>query len=177
VLYAIIMFNSLVRTRQMANEAWSGIDVQLKRRSELVPNLVESVKGYATHERSVLEEVTRLRNAAREVPADDVAGRAQAERALTTAIGKLVALAENYPALKASANFLELQQELSNLEEELQMARRYYNGTVRNQNVLVQSFPGNLVAGAFGFGPRDYFELSDAAERHVPQVALSGRSR
>jgi hypothetical protein len=104
VLYAVIMFNSLVRTRQMANEAWSGIDVQLKRRSELVPNLVESVKGYATHERSVLEEVTRLRSAAREVPADDVAGRA-AERALTTAIGKLVALAENYPAPKASANF------------------------------------------------------------------------
>ena len=96
--------------------------------------------------------MTRLRNAAREVPADDVAGRAQAERALTTAIGKLVALAENYPALKASANFLELQQELSNLEDELQMARRYYNGTVRNQNVLVQSFPGNLVAGAFGSG-------------------------
>ena len=175
VLYAIIIFNSLVRTRQMANEAWSGIDVQLKRRSELVPNLVESVKGYATHERSVLEEVTRLRNAAREVPADDVAGRAQAERALTAAIGKLVALAENYPALKASANFLELQHELSNLEDELQMARRYYNGTVRYQNVLVQSFPGNLVAGAFGFGPRDYFEVSDAAERDVPQVALPGR--
>ena len=94
---------------------------------------------------------------------------------MTAAIGKLVALAENYPALKASANFLELQHELSNLEDELQMARRYYNGTVRNQNVLVQSFPGNLVAGAFGIGPRDYFELSDAAERDVPQVALPGR--
>ena len=142
VLYAIIIFNSLVRTRQMANEAWSGIDVQLKRRSELVPNLVESVKGYTTHERSVLEEVTRLRNAAREIPTGDVTGRAQAERALTAAIGKLVALAENYPDLKASANFLELQRELSQIEDELQMARRYYNGTVRNQNVLVQSFPG-----------------------------------
>ena len=177
VLYAIIMFNSLVRTRQMANEAWSGIDVQLKRRSELVPNLVESVKGYAAHEQSVLEEVTRLRDVAREVRADDVAGRAQAERAFSTAIGKLVALAENYPALKASANFLELQHELSNLEDELQMARRYYNGTVRNQNVLVQSFPGNLVAGLFGFTVRDYFELSDATQRDVPQVALTGRSR
>ena len=175
VLYAIIIFNSLVRTRQMANEAWSGIDVQLKRRSELVPNLVESVKGYATHERSVLEEVTRLRNAAREVRTGDVVGRAQAERALTAAIGKLVALAENYPDLKASANFLELQRELSQIEDELQMARRYYNGTVRNQNVLVQSFPANLVAGTFGFAPRDYFELSNAAERDVPQVALSGR--
>src|SRR5689334_12421670 len=177
VLYAIIMFNSLVRTRQMANEAWSGIDVQLKRRSELVPNLVESVKGYAAHERTVLEEVTRLRDAAREVPADDVAARAQAERALTGAIGKLVALAENYPALKASTNFLELQRELSQLEDELQMARRYYNGTVRNQNVLVQSFPSNLLAGIFGFVPREYFELSDAAERDVPQVALPGRPR
>jgi len=177
VLYVIIVFNSLVRTRQMANEAWSGIDVQLKRRSELVPNLVEFVKGYATHERSALEEVTRLHNVAREVPTDDVVGRAQAERALAGAIGKLVALAENYPALKASTNFLKLQRELSNLEDELQMARRYYNGTVRNQNVLVQSFPGNLAAGVFGFGPRDYFELSDAAERDVPQVALPGRSR
>jgi LemA protein len=175
VLYAIIMFNSLVRTRQMANEAWSGIDVQLKRRSELVPNLVESVKGYANHERSVLEEVTQLRNAAREIAKDNVAGRAQAEQALTVAIGKLVALAENYPDLKANANFLELQHELSHLEDELQMARRYYNGTVRNQNVLVQSFPSNLIAGIFGFAPRDYFELSDATERDVPQVVLPGR--
>ena len=170
-----LAFNRLVRHRNLVREAWSGIDVQLKRRSELVPNLVESVKGYASHERSVLEEVTRLRNVAREVPADDVVGRAQAERALTGAIGKLVALAEDYPALKASENFLKLQQELSNLEDDLQMARRYYNGTVRNQNVLVQSFPGNLVAGAFGFGPRDYFELSDAAEGDVPRVALPGR--
>jgi LemA protein len=177
VLYAIIMFNSLVRTRQMANEAWSGIDVQLKRRSELVPNLVESVKGYATHERSVLEEATRLREAARAVPADEVGARAQAEGALTGAIGKLIALAESYPDLKASANFLKLQGELSQLEDELQMARRYYNGTVRNQNVLVQSFPSNMVAGMFGFAPREYFELSDAAERDVPRVALSGQAR
>jgi len=171
VLYAIIIFNSLVRTRQMANEAWSGIDVQLKRRSDLVPNLVEAVKGYAGHERSVLEEVTRLRGAARAVPADDVASRAQAEGALSVALGKLVALAENYPDLKASANFLELQQELSQLETELQMARRYYNGAVRNQNVLVQSFPSNLIAGLFGFGQRQYFEISDA-DRAVPEVTL-----
>jgi LemA protein len=125
----------------------------------------------------VLEEVTRLRTAASEVPAADVTGRAQAERALTGAIGKLVALAENYPALKASENFLKLHHELSQLEDELQMSRRYYNGTVRNQNVLVQSFPSNLVAGLFGFAPREYFELSDVAERNVPQVALSGRPR
>jgi len=171
VLYVVIAFNSLVRTRQMANEAWSGIDVQLKRRSDLVPNLVEIVKGYAGHERSVLEEVTRLRGTARALPADDVAGRAQAEGALSAALGKLVALAENYPDLKASANFLDLQQQLSQLETELQMARRYYNGAVRNQNVLVQSFPSNFIAGLFGFGQRQYFEISDA-DRAVPEVTL-----
>jgi LemA protein len=140
-IYAIIIFNSLVRTRQMANEAWSGIDVQLKRRSDLVPNLVDAVKGYAGHERSVLEEVTKLRGAARALPGQRCGKRAQAETALSLALSKLVALAENYPDLKASQNFLELQQQLSQLETELQMARRYYNGTVRNQNVLVQSFP------------------------------------
>jgi LemA protein len=170
-VYVAVTYNSLVRTRQMANEAWSGIDVQLKRRSDLIPNLVEAVKGYAGHERSVLEEVTRLRGVARALPADDVASRAQAEGALSLALGKLVALAENYPDLKASGNFLELQQELSQLETELQMARRYYNGTVRNQNVLVQSFPSNLIAGLSGFGQRQYFEVSDA-DRAVPEVAL-----
>jgi len=175
VLYVIFAFNSLVRTRQMANEAWSGIDVQLKRRSDLVPNLVEIVKGYAGHERSVLDEVTRLRGAARALPADDVASRAQAEGALSVALGKLVALAENYPDLKASANFVELQQQLSQLETELQMARRYYNGAVRNQNVLVQSFPSNLIAGLFGFGQRQYFEIADA-DRAVPEVKLQPTS-
>jgi len=175
VLYVIFAFNSLVRTRQMANEAWSGFDVQLKRRSDLVPNLVEIVKGYAGHERSVLDEVTRLRGAARALPADDVASRAQAEGALSVALGKLVALAENYPDLKASANFVELQQQLSQLETELQMARRYYNGAVRNQNVLVQSFPSNLIAGLFGFGQRQYFEIADA-DRAVPEVKLQPTS-
>ena len=170
-----VVFNRLVRTRQMANEAWSGIDVQLKRRAELVPNLVEVVKGYAAHERGLLEDVTKLRGAASALPREDVAHRAQAEGALSIALGRLIALAESYPDLKASANFLELQQGLSTLETELQMARRYYNGAVRNQNVLVQSFPSNLIAGAFGFGERQYFELSDAAERAVPQVSLGQR--
>jgi len=175
VVYAIVAFNSLVRTRQMANEAWSGIDVQLKRRSELVPNLVETVKGYAAHERDVLDEVTRLRGAARAVPEEDVAARAQAEGALSGALGRLFALSENYPDLKASANFLGLQQQLADLENELQMARRYYNGAVRNLNVLVQSFPSNLIAAAFGFSPRDFFELDDAGERNAPQVSLAPR--
>jgi LemA protein len=175
IVYAIVVFNRLVRTRQMANEAWSGIDVQLKRRSDLVPNLVETVKGYAGHERSVLEEVTALRAAARALPGDNVAARAQAEGALSAALGKLFALSENYPDLKASANFLGLQQQLSDLENELQMARRYYNGAVRNLNVLAQSFPSNLIAGAFGFAQRDYFELSDASEGAAPQVSLAPR--
>jgi LemA protein len=173
VVYAIVVFNGLVHTRQMVNEAWSGIDVQLKRRSDLVSNLVDTVKGYAAHERSVLEEVTQLRGAARAVPEGDVAGRARVEGALSASLGRLFALAENYPDLKASANFLGLQRQLSALENELQMARRYYNGAVRNLNVLVQSFPSNLVAGLFGFGPRDFFALADAGERAVPQVDLT----
>lgn len=174
-IYAIVVFNNLVRTRQMANEAWSGIDVQLKRRSDLVPNLVESVKGYAAHERSVLEEVTQLRGAARAVSADDVGGRALAEGALSAALGKLFAVAENYPDLKASANFLDLQKQLSDLENELQMARRYYNGAARNLNVLVQSFPSNVIAGLCGFRTREFFELSNAAEGAAPQVSLAPR--
>jgi LemA protein len=175
VVYAIAVFNRLVRTRQMVNEAWSGIDVQLKRRSDLVPNLVDSVKGYAAHERSVLEEVTQRRGAARALPEGDVAARGLAEGALSAALGELFALAENYPDLKASTNFLALQKQLSDLENEIQMARRYYNGAVRNLNVLVQSFPSNLVAGLAGFAPRDYFELSDAGERAAPQVDLTAR--
>jgi LemA protein len=172
IVYAIILFNRLVRARQMTDEAWSGIDVQLKRRSDLVPNLVEVVKGYAAHERGLFEQVTALRTAAQSVPGADVEGRARAEGALSQALGRLLAVAENYPDLKASANFLELQRELSALENELQMARRYYNGSVRNLNTLVQSFPSNLVAGTLRFSLREYFELSDAAEGAVPQVSL-----
>jgi LemA protein len=171
-VYAIVIYNRLVGTRQMTNEAWSGIDVQLKRRSDLVPNLVDAVKGYAAHERQLLQQVTELRGAARALPSDDVEHRAQAEGALSIALGRLIALAENYPDLKASSNFLELQQELSQLESEIQMARRYYNGSVRNLNTLVESFPSNLVASRFGFVHRQFFEISDAADRAVPRVAL-----
>ena len=173
VLYAVVTFNRLVRARQMADEAWSGIDVQLKRRAELVPNLVEAVKGYAAHERGVLEEVTQLRGAAGRLRSDDVAGRAQVEIPMSAALGRLMALAENYPDLKASNNFLQLQRDLSALEDELQMARRYYNGATRNLNVLVQSFPSNLIAGLGGFRQRAFFELADASERAAPQVKLA----
>ncbi len=172
IVYAVVVFNRLVRARQMANEAWSGIDVQLKRRSDLVPNLVDSVKGYATHERSVLEEVTAIRAAARALPEGDVVRRAQAEGALSASLGRLFALAENYPDLKASNNFLELQRQLSDVENEIQLARRYYNGAVRNLNVLVQSFPSSFIAGLFGFAEHAFFELTDTADRAVPEVAL-----
>jgi len=171
-VYVVIAFNRLVRARQMSHEAWSGIDVQLKRRSDLIPNLLETVKGYAAHEQNVLREVTELRGAARALPQGDVAGRGHAEGALSLALGRLFALAENYPDLKASRNFLDLQQQLATLENEIQMARRYYNGAVRNLNILVESFPGNVVAGLFGFARRDYFELADPADRAVPAVAL-----
>lgn len=172
LLAAIIIFNRLVGSAQMVDEAWSGIDVQLKRRADLVPSLVEVVKGYAAHERDTLEKLTRMRTAAQAIPASDVTGRAQAEGALGAALGRLMVLAEGYPDLKASTNFLELQRGLVALENELQMARRYYNGAVRNLNTLVQTVPVNLVAGTFGFRPRAYFELVDAASRNAPQVAL-----
>jgi LemA protein len=171
-VYAIFLFNRLVSTRQLAHEAWSGIDVQLKRRSDLVPNLVETVKGYASHERVAMSEVTELRNAARAIPEADVEGRGKAEGALSGGLARLFALAESYPDLKASSNFLELQRELSQLENELQMARRYYNGAVRNLNTLVETVPSNVIARLFGFRPRDYFELADAGERAVPAINL-----
>ena len=170
-IYAIYVFNRLVSLRQLANEGWSGIDVQLKRRSDLVPNLVDSVKGYAAHERNVLQEVTEQRERARNAPADDVARRAREESALTLGLAKLMMVAEAYPELKASTNFLELQKQLSELENELQMSRRYYNGTVRNLNTLVQTVPSNFIAAAGGFSSRPYFEAAEA-DRAVPQVAL-----
>jgi LemA protein len=173
VAYAIVIFNRLVRSRQMAAEAWSGIDVQLKRRSELVPNLVESVRGYTAHERELLQRVIALRNAALTLPSADVERRGEIEGALSIAVKRIMALAEAYPDLKASTNFLELQQELSRLEDELQMARRYYNGSVRNLNTLIESFPSNLVAGTFRFEQRKFFELADASEAAVPQVTLA----
>jgi len=169
-LYIVFIYNGLVRSRQMAEEAWSGIDVQLKRRADLIPNLIETVKGYAAHEKSTLEEVVELRNKAQAVPAGDVAGRAQAEGLLGQALGRVMALAEAYPDLKANQNFSELQASLETMESEIQMARRYYNGAARDVNVKVESFPSNLVAGQFGFSKREYFEIANEADRAVPTV-------
>ena len=172
--YAIYAYNGLVRARQMMREAWSGIDVQLKRRADLIPNLLETVKGYAKHEKDTFKEVIELRNRAQAVPQDDVAGRAQAEGMLGMALGKLFALAEAYPDLKANQNFAELQDSLETLETEIQMARRYYNGAARDLNVMVESFPSNFIANTFKFQQVDYFEIENAADRAVPKVDFGG---
>ncbi|MFD1745812.1 LemA family protein [Rhizobium helianthi] len=169
-LYIVFVYNGLVKSRQMAEEAWSGIDVQLKRRADLIPNLIETVKGYATHEKSTLEEVVALRNKAQAVPTGDVAGRAAVEGMLGQALGRIVALAEAYPELKANENFLELQRSLETVEGEIQMSRRYYNGAARDLNVKVESFPSNLIAGQFGFAKKPYFEIANEADRAVPSV-------
>jgi LemA protein len=169
-LYVVALYNGLVRSRQMTQEAWSGIDVQLKRRADLIPNLVETVKGYAAHEKDALREVTEMRTRAQNVPAGDVAGRAAAEGMLGQALGRLMAVAEAYPDLKANENFRDLQNTLSTLESEIQMARRYYNGSARELNVKVESFPSNLVAGQFGISKPEYFELENPGDRQNPQV-------
>ena len=169
-LYAIVIYNGLVKARQMKEEAWSGIDVQLKRRTDLIPNLIETVKGYAAHEKGTLENVVELRNRAQAVPSGDVAGRAAAEGMLSQALGRLFALAEAYPDLKANQNFAELQRSLETTESEIQMARRYYNGAARDLNVRVESFPSNLVANTFKFEKAPFFEIDDPADRAVPQV-------
>ena len=166
----VMMYNSLVKARQIKEEAWSGIDVQLKRRADLIPNLIETVKGYAAHESGTFEKVVELRNRAQGVPAGDVEGRAAAEGMLSQALGKVFALAEAYPDLKANQNFIELQKSLEGLENEIQMARRYYNGAARDLNVKVESFPSNLLAGQFGFQKAQYFEITEAADRAVPTV-------
>ena len=168
LLWAILIYNALVRMRNMVQEAWSGIDVQLKRRTDLIPNLVSTVKGYAEHEKGTLEEVIRLRGLAQN--AQGVGETAQAQGLLGAALGKLFALAESYPELKANANFAQLQASLGEIEEQIQLARRYYNGAVRNLNIAVESFPSNLVAGRFGFEKAEFFELESPSERAVPKV-------
>ena len=169
-VYAVVIYNGLVKARQMVREAWSGIDVQLKRRADLIPNLIETVKGYASHEKDTLAEVTEMRTRAQGVPSGDVAGRAVAEGMLSQALGKLFAVAEAYPDLKANDNFRDLQNSLEEMETEIQMARRYYNGAARDLNVQVESFPSNMVANTFKFHQADYFEIENDADRAVPKV-------
>lgn len=169
--WAIAIYNKLIKLRNMKNEGWSGIDVQLKRRSNLIPNLIESVKGYIGHERSLLEDVTRLRT--QSMNASQVGAKIVAESALTRSLGKLFAVVENYPDLKANQNFIDLQNQLSSLEDEIQMARRYYNGTVRNLNVGIESFPNSIISDMFNFEIAEFFEIENDNDRAVPKVDFS----
>ena len=161
--WLVFVYNGLVTMRNRVDEAWSDIDVQLKRRYDLIPNLVNTVKGYANHEKETFENVTKARSQA--MQAQTPAEHAKAENFLSETLKSLFAVSENYPDLKANQNFLELQRELSDTENKIQASRRFYNGNVRDFNTKLQVFPTNVVAGSFGFSARDFFELEDAAER------------
>ncbi len=168
--WVIFAFNRLVREKNLMAEGWSGIDVQLRRRRNLIPNLVEIVKGYSNYEKSVLERITELR--ARSDQAKGMKETETAENALTDQIKGLFALAERYPDIKAGANFLDLQEQLAEIEDQLQMARRYYNGAVRNYNIRVERFPGNIVAGIFGYRRAEFFQIETATDHNAPKVEI-----
>ncbi len=167
-LYAMGVYNSLVRLRTLCEEGWSSIDVFLKKRYDLIPNLVETVKGYAAHEKETFENVTQAR--ANAMAAKGVGEQQVAENNLNKALMSLYAVAEQYPELKANQNFLNLQNQIETLEGEIEKSRRYYNGTVREYNIKVSSFPSNIIAGMFGFVKEKFFELTNVAEREVPKV-------
>jgi LemA protein len=168
VLFVVLTYNGLVRLRNRVEAAWAQIDVQLKRRYDLIPNLVETVKGYASHERQTLEAVTAARTAS--MNAQGPAQQAQAENMLSGALKSLFAVAEAYPELKANQNFLQLQEELTGTEGRISYARQFYNDTVQRLNTKIQSFPANILAGMFGFKEREYFEIEDLATREAPKV-------
>jgi LemA protein len=170
VLWAVFTYNGLVRRKNVVAEGWSGIETQLKRRADLIPNLVESVKGYASHERGTLDELTKLRA---QSGTADIAQRAQTESAISAAIGRVMAVAEAYPDLKASTNFQSLQKELAEVEDQIQLARRYYNGAVRDFNVMIEQMPSNLIANFGGFHSAAFFQIENAADRDVPKVSFA----
>jgi LemA protein len=166
--YLIVAFNRLVRQRNVVREGWSGVEVQLKRRADLVPNLVEVVKAYAAHERGVFDDIAAQRAAG--AAARDVGDQASSARALSGALDRLLALAEGYPELKANTSFLTLQKQLAEIEDQIQMARRYYNGAVRNLNTSIRSFPDLIVAQRLGFTEEPFFELEQRSDALAPQV-------
>ncbi|MEO6187190.1 MAG: LemA family protein [Ginsengibacter sp.] len=170
ILWIIGMYNGLVKMKIKVDNSWSDIRVYLKKRFDLIPNLVNTVKGYAAHESQTFEKVTEARNAAAAVPAGDVQGAAQANQVLGGALGRLLAVAENYPELKANQNFLELQAALQSIENDLGNARRYYNATVRDYNTAIQQFPGVIVANFAGFKAREFYELENQAESENVEV-------
>jgi LemA protein len=168
VVWLIFTFNFLVTLRNRTQEAWADIDVQLKRRYDLIPNLVETVKGYAAHERELFEKVTEAR--ARAMGAGTMGERAEAENMLSSTLKSLFAVAENYPELKASQNFLELQRELTDTEDKIQAARRFYNGNVRDLNTKIETFPTNIIAQSLGFKKMEFFELAEEVAREPVKV-------
>jgi LemA protein len=170
VIWIIFTYNLFIRDKNLIKEAWSGIDVQLKRRHNLIPNLVESVKGYSNYERNLLENITQKRSEAAKI--ESIKEKAPAESDLSGMLKNLFIVAENYPDLKANKNFLDLQNRLVEIEDQLQYARRYYNGAVRNYNIRVESFPSNIIAGIFDFKQDNFFEISLATERSTPEVKL-----
>lgn len=170
VLYYIGKRNSIIAQRNRVDESWSGIDVQLKRRHDLVPNLVETVKGYAAHESEVFEKTTKAR--AEAMSAQSVGDTAKAEEKLTGALTDLRAVAENYPQLRATENFQQLSRNLSELEDEIQASRRIYNSNVQSYNTAIQQFPGSIIANQGGFTPREYFEIEDASQREPVSVSF-----
>ncbi len=168
IVWAIVIFNRLVKRKHLVKEAWSGIEVQLKRRHSLIPNLVEAVKAHARYESETLSHLTAIRNR----PTSEPLAQAEGENRLSQDIRQLLAVAEAYPQLQADQSYLNLQHNLSTVEEDIQYARRYYNGTVRNLNVLIESFPSNLVARLFAFARADYFEVELATVRDTPEITL-----
>ena len=168
IISAISIYNNLVSKKAMADEAFSGIDVQLKRRTDLIPNLVETVKGYAAHESGTLEKVTALRTSAQNATSPQE--RFQAEAGLSKALANVFAVAENYPQLRASENFTQLQGQLAAIEDQIQMSRRYYNGASRDLNILIDQFPSNIFARRFRFEKKPYFELENEADRNAVKV-------
>ena len=169
VLWAVGAYNKLVRLKNLADEKWADIETELKRRYNLIPNLVETVKGYASHEKETLEAVMKARNAAAS-PHASPADQARDDNFLSGALRQLFAVVENYPDLKANTNFLELQQELSDTENRIQRSRSVYNDNVRDLNTRIEMFPSNVIAGLFGFDKKDFFEIEDPAAREVPKV-------
>ena len=168
VLYGVTVYNKLVRFRTLVEEAWSGINVQLKKRHDLIPNLMETVKGYATHERETFESVTRARTTA--IQAQDVKTQEVAENQLSGALMRLMAISERYPELKSNQNFMQLQEQLGIIETDIEKSRRYYNGAVRQKNIAIDTFPSNMVANMFSFDKSAFFELESEAEKAVPQI-------
>ena len=171
IIWLIVQYNRLVFARNLVREAWSGIDVQLKRRYDLIPNLVETVKGYGTYEQTLLDDIIKLRS--KTTGTETLQEKAGAENEISSALRTIFAAAEAYPDLKASRSFLELQKSLIDIEDQLQYARRYYNGTVRDYNTEIESFPGNLLAQLFKFEKEEFFEITLATEREAPEVKIS----